>query len=251
MNNDIAYQIVGPDQSLSDFVDSFWFLRNTSASDKETTGLPDGRIDLILFQSATEPFRIALLGLGTAHNQTIIRANTVMFVVSFKLLAVEYIFQEPIADLVNKGKLMAAGFWNFHAGDMSDFDLFCKKASLKIRSLLPPEIDERKRRLFELIYVSKGSVTVKELAEKVFWTSRQINRYFNQQYGISLKTYCNILRFRASLDHIAAGERFPGENFFDQTHFIKEIKKFSGVIPKKLSQNENDRFILLSALAKQ
>ncbi|MNK96251.1 hypothetical protein D3C87_1165210 [compost metagenome] len=251
MDNDIAYKIIQPDQTLSDFVDSFWFLRNTSASDKETTELPDGRIDLILFQSATEPFRIALLGLGTAHNQTIIPANTVMFVISFKLLAVEYIFQEPIADLVNKGKLMVADFWNFYAGDLTDFESFYKKASLKITSLLPAEIDERKRRLFELIYATKGSVTVKELSEKVFWTSRQINRYFNQQYGISLKTYCNILRFRASLDHIAAGERFPGENFFDQTHFIKEIKKFSGVIPKKLSQNENDRFILLSALAKQ
>jgi AraC-like DNA-binding protein len=102
--------------------------------------------------------------------------------------------------------------------------------------------------MFELIYSTNGAITVKELSEKVFWSSRQINRYFNQYYGISLKTYCSVLRFRASLGHIAQGELFPNGDFFDQTHFIKEIKKFSGAIPKELSQNKNDRFILLSTL---
>ncbi|MGE8425120.1 MAG: AraC family transcriptional regulator, partial [Sphingobacterium siyangense] len=77
------------------------------------------------------------------------------------------------------------------------------------------------------------------------------NRYFNQQFGLSLKSYCNILRFRSSLDHIAKGKLFPEEHFFDQTHFIKEIKKFSGVVPKELLKNKNDRFILLSSLTSQ
>jgi AraC-like DNA-binding protein len=99
-----------------------------------------------------------------------------------------------------------------------------------------------------LIYSSNGSLSVKELSEKVNWSSRQINRYFNEQFGISLKTYCNILRFRASLPHIKKGKLFPELNFTDQNHFIKEIKKFSGVVPKELSKNQNDRFILLSAL---
>ncbi|MBS1690133.1 MAG: helix-turn-helix transcriptional regulator, partial [Bacteroidetes bacterium] len=136
----------------------------------------------------------------------------------------------------------------FTENDLQDFARFVEKATKKIRSLLPKEIDERKRKLFELIYESKGAITVKELSEKVFWSSRQINRYFNQQFGISPKVYCNILRFRASLEHIAKGRLFPEEHFFDQNHFIKEVKKFSGVVPKELSKNENDRFILLSAI---
>ncbi len=36
-----------------------------------------------------------------------------------------------------------------------------------------------------------------------------MNRYFNQEYGISLKTYCNILRFRASFRHIKEGKLYP------------------------------------------
>ncbi|CAL1517029.1 AraC family transcriptional regulator [Chitinophaga sp. MM2321] len=249
MDNDLHYKLVKPDKPLSEFVDSFWFLHNQSASNKETTGLPDGRIDLFLFQSPNEPFRIVLLGLGTQqHESATILANGLIFSISFKLLAVEYIFRDTISDIVNNGKLLPNDFWGFTENDLQDFDLFVEKATQKIKSLLPNEIDERKRKLFELIYATKGGITVKELSEKVFWSSRQINRYFNQQFGISLKSYCNVLRFRASLEHIAQGKLFPEENFADQNHFIKEIKKFSGVVPKELFKNKNDRFILLSSL---
>ncbi len=85
----------------------------------------------------------------------------------------------------------------------------------------------------------------------IFWPPRQINRYFNEYFGVSLKAYCSILRFRASLNHIAHGKLFPELNFTDQNHFIKEIKKFSGAVPGVLARNQNDRFILLSAIKDQ
>jgi AraC-like DNA-binding protein len=94
-------------------------------------------------------------------------------------------------------------------------------------------------------------MSVQLLSERVHWSSRQINRYFHQQFGLSLKAYCNILRFRASLEHIVRGKLFPELNFSDQTHFIKEIKRLSGVVPKELSKNENDRFVLLTVLKQQ
>jgi len=248
MSSNLEYKIIKPDEQLSDFVDSLWFVRNHSDTDKETIGLPDCLIDILLYKSATDPFRIVQLGGLTQYEQAKISANSVIFCVSFKLLAVEYIFGETISGMVNSGRMLPDGFWGFTENDLSDFESFVQKATKKIKSLLPKEIDERKRKLFELIYATKGAITVKELSEKVFWSSRQINRYFNQQFGISLKVYCNILRFRASLEHIAKGQLFPEENFFDQNHFIKEVKKFSGVVPKELSKNENDRFILLSAI---
>lgn len=250
MDNDLAYKLVKPDKSISGFVESFWYLHNQSDKDKETIGLPDGLIDLFLVQSPAAAFHIVLIGAGTEpHEQGIIKAHSLRFAISFKLPAVEYLLQQPVADIVNSGRLLPTDFWGFNSGDLDDFDAFCQKATQKIRSLIPTETDSRKQQLFDLIYASKGSVTVKELSEKVFWSSRQINRYFNQQFGISLKTYCKILRFRASLDHIAGGKLFPEENFADQTHFIREIKKFSGVVPKELLKNKNDRFILLSAIS--
>lgn len=249
MDGDLEYKIIAPEKSIADFVDSFWFLHNRSGNSKKTIGLPDGRLDLFLFQSGNGQFLITLIGAETRqYEQGMIPAHSLYFAISFKLLAVEYVFHAPISDIINNARRLPADFWGFSENDLLDFDLFVQKATAKIQSLVPKEIDNRKRQLFALIYACKGDVTVKELSEKVFWNSRQINRYFNQQFGLSLKTYCRILRFRASLEHIAQGKLFPEENFFDQNHFIKEIKKFSGVVPKELSQNKNDRFILLSAL---
>jgi len=250
MHDNLEYKSIQPKQNLSDFVDSFWCIRNTSDETLETIGLPDGRIDLSLFQSAEESFRIMLLGLGTKqYEKGRIPANSLTFVISFKLPAVEYVFHESISDLLNSGKKLETNFWEFNENDLEDFELFCEKASLKIESLLLKEIETRKQKLFSLIYQTHGTMTVKELSEKSSWSSRQINRYFNTYFGISLKGFCSILRFRASLEHIAMGKLYPEENFSDQTHFIKEIKKISGSLPKELFQNKNDRFILLSALS--
>lgn len=246
--NGFEFKIIKPQKSLADFVDSFWMLHNPSDKVIETTGLPDGLIDISLSQSAKEAFRVVQLGGQTQYEQATIPANCLIFCISFKLLAVEYIFKEPVADIVNSGRILPNDFWDFSENDLQDFNLFVEKSASKIQSLLPKKIDSRKQKLFELIYQSKGAISVKELSERVFWSSRQINRYFNQQFGISLKAYCNILRFRASLEHIAQGKLFPEQNFTDQNHFIKAIKKFSGVVPKELSKNKNDRFILLSAI---
>lgn len=248
MDDLLQYRISRPGKPLSDFVESFWFLHNRSGNDRETVGLPDGLMDVLLFKSPATTFHMVQLGGLTRFEQATVPANSLLCCISFKLPAVEYIFGETIAGIVNSGKVLPEGFWGFTENDMLDFDLFVEKATRKIASILPKEMDERKSRLFELLYETKGAITVKELSEKVFWSSRQINRYFSQQFGISLKAYCNILRFRASLEHIAQGRLFPEGNFFDQNHFIKEIKKFSGVAPKELFRNKNDRFILLSAI---
>ncbi|PZF71046.1 AraC family transcriptional regulator [Taibaiella soli] len=248
MNNKLHYKFIDPDNSLTDFVAGFWCLQNTSEYAEEAIALPDGRIDLFLTKSVSGQLSIGILGLGTQPDKVEVEPNTLIFAIGFKLPATEYIFNFSIADLLDKGKQLPNDFWDFAADDLDDFDAFCGKASQKIHSLIPKDIDARKQKLFELIYASKGEITVKELSEKAFWSSRQMNRYFNQQFGLSLKAYCNILRFRASLEHIAKGEFFPELDFADQNHFIKQVKKFSGVVPTELFNHKNDRFILLSTL---
>lgn len=248
MDKDFEYKFIKPHKSLDDFVESFWLLKNHTDNSKDIVILPDGRIDLFFSQSATEPFHITLSGLETRPDQATLAAKSVMFVISFKLLATEYIIQGTISDLLDNANYLPSDFWGFSADDLKDFDLFCQKATQKTQSLLPKETDNRKQKLFDLIYSSNGEMTVKELSENVFWSSRQINRYFNQRFGISLKAYCSILRFRASFGHIKAGKLSPQQSFADQSHFIKEVRKLSGVSPKELKRNQNDRFIQFSTL---
>lgn len=174
------FRIRKPPQVLTDFVESFWMLENHSDSHKDVIILPDGRVDLFFSQSAAEPFHITLSGLETQPDQATLAARTVMFAVSFKLLATGYILKNTISELLNNAAHLPAGFWGFNPDDMQDFDNFWVKASQHIHSLLPQHVDSRKRKLFDLIYASNGAMPVKELSEEVGWSSRQINRYFNQ-----------------------------------------------------------------------
>lgn len=246
MNNDIEFKLIKPDKLLADFVDSFWMLCNLSSNDREIVVLPDGRMDFTLSQSTMEPFEIVCSGLETQPQPIIFKANTRIFAISFKLLAVEYILDRSISNILNYAEHLPSHFWEFEQDDLKDFEHFCHKASLKIQSLLPRKIDLRRQKLFELIYQSQGEITIKEISRQVHWGSRQINRYFKDQFGLSLKTYCNIVRFRASFEQIKDGHLYPKQQFADQSHFIKEVKKFSGVSPKQLKRNQNGRFIQFS-----
>jgi AraC-like DNA-binding protein len=242
----LIVEYVKPNPSISFFVESFWMLHNESGEDKNVVILPDGRIDLFFSCSATEPFHVSLMGLSTQPERATIATGTLIFAVSFNLPATEYIFHRTIE--ADKAEFLPVDFWDFSVDDLTDFNLFCKKATQKIQDRFPADIDNRKQQLFERLYASNGTVTVKALAEKVFWSSRQMNRYFNQQYGISLKAYSDILRFHASFQHISEGKLFPELNFADQSHFIKAVKKLSGVSPSALHRNQNGRFVQFSTL---
>lgn len=249
MNKDLQYKFIKPDKPLADFVYCFSSLKNLSVIN-EAVIIPNGKIDLIFSRTADHQLRIALLGLETKPKLANVDVIE-FFGVSFNPLAIEYIFNCSIADILNTGKNLSDNFWDFGVADMDDFDAFCEKITRKIHSLLPKEIDERKRKLFDCMFATNGEISVKELSEKVLWSERQMNRYFNQQFGLSLKAYCNILRFQAALAYIKEGTLFPQLNFTDQSHFIKEVKKLSGVSPKELFKNKNDRFLQFLVYDKQ
>lgn len=247
----LEYKLIKADLSLSAFVDFFWMIANPSDEEQEVVVLPDGRIDIFFSISAAEPYNVMLMGLGNEPSQGIIPARSTTFAISFNLLAVEYILDTNISSFLNSVDPLPDDFWGIIGTDLNDFETFCKKTSEKMKGLLKGNVDERKRKLFELIYATNGTMPITEIAEKVFWSSRQINRYFNHQFGLSLKAYCNILRFRASFPYIKEGKLYPEQNYTDQAHFIKEIKRFSGVVPKELSKNIDNRFIHFTTLSKK
>lgn len=247
-NSEIEYKITKPSLFISDFVESFWMVANLSDKEKEVVVLPDGRIDISFSFYGTNILRTRLTGLSTEPMKVMFPANTVIFAVSLNLLAIEYLLNKSVSNLVNGATQFPEDFLDIQPDDLHDFDFFCEKVTNKINERLMTKIDDRKRKLFKILYFSNGSLSVKEIAEEVFWSTRQINRYFNETFGIALKTYCKILRFRASFIHIKDGKLFPEQNFADQAHFIKEVKKLSGVSPKVLFKNNNDRFIHFTTL---
>ncbi len=72
------------------------------------------------------------------------------------------------------------------------------------------------------------STSVSEISNSIFWSSRQINRYFQSNFGITFKEFLSIVRCNATYSEISNGNLNPNSDYFDQAHFIKEIKKYTG-----------------------
>ncbi len=244
----IKYQMKLPDDSLSDYVKVFWTLQNSAPTEEKFIILPDGYFDILFSLKDGKIFKTYLFGLSTKEFEAVMPGNAVSFAVSFKLSAAEYILKMSIASIVDKIKLLPNNFWGFGENDFTSFNVFVKKITQKIKSLSGDKIDPRKQNLFNILYSTKGASPVEEISREVNWSSRQINRYFKTWFGLSLKSYCGILRYRASFEQLKNKELYPKQNYSDQAHFIKEVKKYSGVTPKHLAINNNDRFIQLSTL---
>jgi len=78
-----------------------------------------------------------------------------------------------------------------------------------------------------------------DLAERMFTTSKTINRYFNQVIGTSPKNYFSIMRARTALTGYVSNKPdfIPFDyGYYDMSHFYKDVVKFTG---KKLAAHAN------------
>ena len=97
-----------------------------------------------------------------------------------------------------------------------------------------------------LIHRNIRSMKVMHLLEKLDISERQFERRFRQAIGLSPYFYIRVIRFQAALK-LMQSRQFRrlsdiafSLNFADQSHFIKDIKEFSGITPKSLSQKVGD-----------
>ena len=229
---------------LNNFIKCFWVFNNPGAQLPVFTVLPDGCFDLIVILEKKKIKEISLTGIWTKPIDVTITPYTTILGVRFKLASVEYVFEESISQLLNNEKLLPPGFWGITEKTTKDVSHFSKVINKKVDSIiLSQQTDNRKMELFHSLYKANGNIRIGQISKSVFWSSRQINRYFNNYFGLSLKSYCEILRCHAAYTDIKLGQLFPLDQYYDQPHFIREVKKITGAKPKDLYRNKNDRFI--------
>jgi Helix-turn-helix domain len=98
--------------------------------------------------------------------------------------------------------------------------------------------DPRLARSLHLVYASAGSARIeREVAD--WFSSRQLRRVFESHTGLSPKTFSRVLRFqhvlRAGGNGPVPGPFWLDFGYFDQAHFSKECRLFTGRPPSGLS----------------
>lgn len=92
----------------------------------------------------------------------------------------------------------------------------------------------------KLIYQSKGNIRIKELNEKLFISQSPLEKRFRNVVGTSPKKFASIIRFNSVLNSIDTTKSLTEicyENgFFDQAHFIKDFRQFTGETPENFKR---------------
>jgi methylphosphotriester-DNA--protein-cysteine methyltransferase len=88
----------------------------------------------------------------------------------------------------------------------------------------------------ELIFETKGTIAVNELCVAVAVGERQLERAFKKYVGLTPKFYMRIIRFSHIFHAFTTGKDNWAQlgleaGFYDQSHFIKNFKAFTGEDP--------------------
>lgn len=237
-------------QKLRDYIRCYWKIKNKQKSAQSYTILPDGFFDLLIYYQKNTLKGVFLSGLYTHKTNVVIPPETTIYGVQFRLLAIECIIQERISALLNTIKTVEKSYLKLAAIPKNEEVHLFQYLDGCLLSYIEKQagIDSRKSLLLKAINQTKGTKTVAYYSQKANWSKRQINRYFQATFGLSLKSYCNIRKGAASYSQIKKGDLYPKEGYFDQAHFIKGMKKITGYTPKALLKNENDRFLQFSII---
>ena len=96
--------------------------------------------------------------------------------------------------------------------------------------------------IVEKLYKNPKEQSVIDIAKKFGYNERHLYRIFKINYGVSPKVLLNILRLHLCLTLILDKNMNLIDianlcGFYDQSHFIREIKKYTGISPLKIIEN--------------
>jgi AraC-like DNA-binding protein len=245
------YRELSPTEDLKPFVKCFWMSSNETTAVLNFTTLPDGCLELVVFFQDGVLKDMLLFGIQSAPYDIVMPGSELKIGIRLKPLGKEYYLDEcetlerfaRFAEMLEADMLSGFGgekgvdqLARFAAQVMGDMEQVVKVG----------QIDRRKVLLFDQLEKTAGNIDVETLSAEAFWSSRQINRYLNKLLGMPFKSYSSILKCYAAYKVIKAGDLNPDLGFYDQSHFIREIRKYTGTTPKVLLKNEAQRYLQLN-----
>ncbi|WP_343690903.1 AraC family transcriptional regulator [Chitinophaga sp.] len=233
------YRELAPSEELKPLIRCFWMTSNETGAALQFTTLPDGCLELVVFFEDRVLKDVSLFGIQSAPYDIVMPAGEWKMGIRLTPLGKEY-YLDQCETLARFGV-----FANILHSDCLQH--FAALVSADIKNMVQVEmIDRRKLLLFEQLEKTAGDIDVGTLSSQSFWSARQINRYLNKILGIPLKSYSSILKCYAAYQKIKAGDLNPDLGFYDQSHFIREIRKYTGTTPKVLLKNEAQRYLQLN-----
>lgn len=114
------------------------------------------------------------------------------------------------------------------------------------------EVDERVAFALQKILRHQGNLSISSLEQELFLSQRRLEQLFKQYLGLTPKSYADIARFQSVLS-VAGGqvnltELAQETGYYDQSHFIRHFKKYTGALPSAFLHPEAGASVKISNL---
>jgi len=245
------YREFMPCKALLPYVACYWTV-DFQASDRHYTHriIPDGCIDIIFDLKAPSNANAAFaVGLMTSYETIELSASCSLFGIRFfaesasrfiKCSASELAgYQANLDDLWGKE---GSSFMDEVRSSNSISEAIERVESVLLKACLQPktESDPLLQSSLKYMYASKGTMSVRDLAETVCYSERNLSRIYEKELGVSPKKLLDIIRFQYILQGLhhspsaRQAEFAVNYGFYDQSHFIHKFKRLYGLPPKQV-----------------
>ncbi|MBX2965285.1 MAG: helix-turn-helix transcriptional regulator [Cyclobacteriaceae bacterium] len=253
------YQTFQPQENLSAFVKCYWILEGDSqAISGKQRIVPDGCMEMIFHY-------------GDLYRQYLPNGNSIVQPRCFVFGQISTSLDiEPTGDTgIFSVRFLPDGFTPFSAlplGTMENRavplqELFGEEGLELEKKMLQTQTVEERIKILETFLLNRlaspeaadrvvkssvevilnlnGNLSVDELSRQVNVNRRQLERKFSSIIGLSPKQLSKMIRLQATLKMLMNGEytsltaiAHEGE-YYDQAHFIKDFKEFTGLSPRQ------------------
>ena len=268
----MKYETFPPHPDLASFVKCYWTLDVPAASEPQPQRIiPDGCIEMAFIlgddiKRFTSGNSFILQPRAMVLGQTIepFYIEPTGYVNTFAIRFYPYGFANfvttPIAGLANTETALADIFGEKPARELEHQIIHAPGTNVRIeiieRFFLErlsdrSTIDRIVKETVDVLTATHGSKPITAILKNDASGRRQLERKFLKQIGISPKQLGKVVRLQAALKLMYSGKadtltRVAYESeYYDQAHFIKDFKEFTGTSPKEFIGHESH---MLSAL---
>jgi len=268
----MIYNTYQPHPELEPLVSCYWTLEVPAAEDAQRQRIiPDGTIEIAFiladdikrFTSGDEFIlqpRAMVLGqtMDPFYIEPVGAVET--FAIRFYPYGFANLVTVPLSELANKETPLSVLFGEEDSKDLERKIIQASGVNDRIRiieSFLrgrlnePSAVDTIVKRTLDILLRSKGSTPINAILKDDPSKRRQLERKFAKTIGISPKQLGRVIRLQAALtmllneeDDNLASIAYRNE-YYDQAHFNKDFKDFTGISPRQFL---NDESMSLSAL---
>ncbi|MEL6536020.1 MAG: helix-turn-helix domain-containing protein [Bacteroidota bacterium] len=105
------------------------------------------------------------------------------------------------------------------------------------------EVDERIPYVFRQLFLSRGAIKISDLASSTNVSMRRLQQLFKDAFGLSPKTYSRVIRMQYHTYQLLQNRGWDTvipEGYYDQSHFLHELKKQTNMLPTEYAQHISD-----------